>query len=88
MTRLLDRLGPVSLVLALLTILVGSQLAQGWVMPTLGAVSAALAWPGLRKQATIATVYNRSASVAGMVLGAIAIGLGVLNLVSAYLFSS
>ncbi|MFI7438872.1 hypothetical protein [Nonomuraea indica] len=82
MTRLADRLGPVSLVLALLAVLVGFRLTQDWVMPGVGAVAAALAWPGVRKQATIATVYNRSTSVAGMVLAAIAIGLGVLKLVS------
>ena len=85
MTRLTERLGPVSVILGLLAILVGFRLTQGWVMPGLGAGAAALAWPGVRKQATIATVYNRSTSVAGMVLGAVAIGLGVLKLASSAL---
>ncbi|WP_433514226.1 hypothetical protein ACQP2T_00515 [Nonomuraea sp. CA-143628] len=86
MTRLIDRLGPVSLILALLAVLVGSRLTQGWVMPGLGVIAAALAWPGLRKQATIATVYNRSTSVAGMSVGAVAIGLGAAKLASTALF--
>jgi hypothetical protein len=88
MTRLLDRLGPVSLLLALLAVIVGYRLTQSWVMPALGAVAAALAWPGLRKQATIATTYNRSTSTAGMVLGAIAIGFGALKLASMAFFYS
>lgn len=85
MTRLTDRLGLVSLILALLAVVVGYRLTQGWVGPGLGAVAAALAWPGLRKPATIATVSNRSTSVAGMTLAAVAIGTGVVRLVVAVL---
>jgi hypothetical protein len=42
----------------------------------------------MRKQATIATVYNRSTSVAGMAVAAVAIGLGALKLASTALFSA
>ncbi|MGW4800019.1 hypothetical protein ACWEPC_47150 [Nonomuraea sp. NPDC004297] len=86
MTRLTERLGPVSLILALLAVLVGVRLTEGWFMPGFGAAAVALAWPGLRKQATIATVYNRSTSVAGMVLGAVAIGLSATKLAASALF--
>ncbi|MFG1680803.1 hypothetical protein ACGFNP_11605 [Nonomuraea sp. NPDC049269] len=86
MTRLTDRLGPVSLILAVLAIFVGIRLTQDWLRPGLGVIAAALAWPGVRKQATIATVYNRSTSVAGMAVAAVAIALSAAKLASTALF--
>ncbi|SDM64577.1 hypothetical protein [Nonomuraea jiangxiensis] len=93
MTRLADRLGPYSLVLALLGIITALPLASRWgaplwVTPVLGAVAAAAAWPAVRKKATISTVSNRSMSVAGLVLGLVAIGLGALLLASDALWPS
>ncbi|MFG1959861.1 hypothetical protein [Nonomuraea sp. NPDC049028] len=88
MTRLTDRLGPASLLIALLAIFLGLRLTQDWVRPGLGVIAAALAWPGVRKQATIATVYNRSTSVAGMSVAAVAIGLSAAKLASTALFSA
>ncbi|HUR09646.1 MAG TPA: hypothetical protein VM347_44410 [Nonomuraea sp.] len=69
MTRLTDRLGPASLIIAVLAIIVGVRLTLGLVSPGLGVIAALLAWPGLRKQATIATVYNRSTSAGGGIAG-------------------
>ncbi|MEU7829694.1 MULTISPECIES: hypothetical protein [unclassified Nonomuraea] len=86
MTRLTDRLGPASLLIALLAIFLGLRLTQDWVRPGLGVIAAALAWPGVRKQATIATVYNRSTSVAGMSVAAVAIGLTAAKLAATALF--
>ncbi|MGV9378327.1 hypothetical protein ACWDRB_21090 [Nonomuraea sp. NPDC003707] len=85
MTRLSDRLDLVSLIVACLAIFAGGPLraklgTPNWTMLALGIVAAALAWPGARRKPTISTVSNRSRSVAGLVSGAIAIGLGTLLL--------
>ncbi|MFG6192227.1 hypothetical protein [Nonomuraea sp. JJY05] len=75
MSRLFDRLGLFSLIIACLAFLAG-----GRAMLALGIVAAALASPGLRRKPTISTVSNRSMSVAGLVLGVLAIGLSTLFL--------
>jgi hypothetical protein len=85
MTRLFDRLGLFSLIVACLAIFAGGSLrakwgAPNWTMLALGIIAAALAWPGVRSKATTFTVSNRSMSVAGLVLGTIAISLGALLL--------
>ncbi|MGP3916733.1 hypothetical protein [Nonomuraea sp. 10N515B] len=85
MTRLFDRLGLFSLIVACLAMFAGGPLRAKWGAPNwttlaLGIIAAALAWPGVRRKATISTVSNRSMSVAGLVLGTVAIGLGALLL--------
>ncbi|MFC5814429.1 hypothetical protein [Nonomuraea harbinensis] len=85
MTRLFDRLGLFSLIVACLALFTSALLTPrwgvpNWTMPALGIIAAALAWPGMRKKPTVSTVSNRSRSVAGLVLGVIAIGLGALRL--------
>ncbi|NUO98190.1 MAG: hypothetical protein HOV96_40510 [Nonomuraea sp.] len=87
MTRLFDRLGLTSLIVACLAMFAGGPMrtklgAPNWTMLTFGIIAVALAWPGLRRKPTISTVSNRSMSVAGLVLGAIAIGSGALFLVA------
>ncbi|GAA4941500.1 hypothetical protein GCM10023334_052670 [Nonomuraea thailandensis] len=87
-----DRLGPLSLIVAILAVLAGTPLGErwgappsSWTMPALGIVALALAWPGLRSKPTISTVSNRSMSVAGLMLGTIALGLGAVHLVLDFL---
>lgn len=80
MTRLLERIGPASLLVALVAVLVGVRLEKAWAMGALGIAAVALAGAGVRRPATIATVYNRSTSVAGMALGLVAVGLAVVKM--------
>ncbi|GGT39322.1 hypothetical protein GCM10010176_099220 [Nonomuraea spiralis] len=55
--------------------------APGRTMLALGIVAVVLAWPGVWRRATVSTVSNRSMSVAGLVVGVLAAGIGVVNLV-------
>ncbi|MFI6601651.1 hypothetical protein ACIBHX_35850 [Nonomuraea sp. NPDC050536] len=80
MTRLLERIGPASLLVALVAVLAGMRLEHAWVMGALGIFAVALSRAGVRRAATIATVYNRSTSVAGMTLGLVAVGLAIVKM--------
>jgi hypothetical protein len=85
MTRLFGRSGLFSLIVACLALFAAGPVTAKWGAPNwtalaLGIIAAALAWPGMRGKPTISTVSNRGLSVAGLVVGAIAIGLGILRL--------
>ncbi|MGR6922342.1 hypothetical protein ACU635_49515 [[Actinomadura] parvosata] len=83
MTRWSDRLGVPSLVVACLVLFVGNPVVMAleapiWTTVASGGVAMLLAWPGLRGKPTTSTVSNRSRSFAGLVVGAMAVGVGLL----------